>query len=171
MADRELVLREKLEQTGVFDFKGLYSYAHFWFREERFDGVDEDRYVERVEGNKRNIRFEWTATRRFSDYFKEEIKLEFSISGMTDVEVEIDGVRKKMNKAKVEIVIRAALIKDPESKWETSPTSRFMRDVYNKYVIPSRIDNMRKLVVRDAQKLKDDFKEFMDLSGRRYLIT
>ena len=65
MADREIIIREKLTHEGIFDFSALYSYAHAWFQEEQYNGVDEERYSEKVSGNKRNLLIDWIATKNY----------------------------------------------------------------------------------------------------------
>ena len=61
MAEKEQVLKEKLEHSGLWDFKGFYSFAHSWLKEEDYD-VEEGKYSEKVSGNSRDINFEWKAT-------------------------------------------------------------------------------------------------------------
>ncbi len=167
MSEKEQVIREKMQHQGIFDFKGFYSFAHDWLKEERKFGVVEEKYNEKVSGNSRDLKIEWLASKILSDYFKIELKIKFEISEMTDVEVEIDSERKKMNKGKVEVEIRGTLVKDPDSKWDKWPVARFMRDVYNKYVIPGRIDDVEIRIKREVINFKDELKAFMELSGRR----
>ena len=167
MSEKEQVIRERARHDGIFDFKGLYSFAHDWLKEEKRYGVVEERYNEKVSGNARDLMIEWKASKVLSDYFKLEIAMRFIISGMTEVEVEVDGQRKKMNKGRVEFDIRGALVKDPESKWDKAPVTRFMRDVYNKYVVPGRVFNMEMKVRTDVSSLKDELKAFMELSSRK----
>lgn len=167
MAEREQLLKEKVDHTGIFDFKAFYGYAHSWFAEANYDGVDEEKYSEKVSGNARDIVIEWKSSKRMSDYFKIEHKIKFKFEKLTDVEVEIDGVKKSSNKGKVEMEIRSTLVLDHESKWEVSPMMRFWRDVYNKYIVPTRVDAMRGKCIGDGQKFKDDLKEFLQLSGKR----
>src|SRR3989338_466352 len=166
MAEKEQIIREKVDHSGVFDFKGFYNYAHSWFKEENY-GVVEDKYSEKVSGNNRDIKIEWSTTKKLSDYFKFEIKVEFEISWMSDVEVEIEGQRKAMNKGKVSVEIKGSLVKDPDSKWDSTPIWRFLRDIYNKYVIPGRIENMENILEGDVRDFKEELKAFLELSGRR----
>jgi len=166
MTDKDVVIKEKVEHSGLFDFGGFYSFAHSWFKEEKY-GVDEVKYSEKAEGDKRSIDIQWRVTRTLSDYFKIEHKVVFEIKDLVEVEVEIDGNKKKMNKGRVKVEITGALVKDPDSKWDKSPFSRFMRDVYNKYVIPSRVNDMRFKVSGDVQNFKEELKAFLELVGRR----
>lgn len=166
MADKELILKEKVEQTGVFDFAKLYSFAHTWLTNEGY-GVAEEKYSEKNTGNTRNISVEWKATRGLSDYFKTEGKIKIEVKELADVEVEIDGKRIKSNKGELSIEFAGNLIKDPDNKWETSPFNRFMRDLYNKYVIPAKVDEMRGKVGDDVKKFKESIKEFLNIAARR----
>jgi hypothetical protein len=166
MVDKDLVAKEKLEHSGLFDFGELYSFAFMWFKDNEY-GVNEDKYSEKVKGDAKEVVIEWKAFKKLSDYFKIEHALKFEIKNMTEVEVEIEGKRKKMNKGDLTLEIKATLIKDPDSKWESPPFYRFWRDVYNKFIIPSRVNSMEIKTMEDARKFKDDLKAFLDLSGRR----
>lgn len=166
MADKDLVIKEKIAHSGIWDFAALYSYAHSWFVEEGY-GVVEEKYSEKVSGNKKNIYIEWSCKKEISDYFNIEFKLKFFINGLSDVEVEIDGEKKEMNKGNVLIEIKGILTKDPKSKWDTTPLYKFMRDVYNKYVIPARVDALENKTIGDVQTFKDELKAFLELSGKR----
>lgn len=167
MADKDLIIKEKVEGTGIFDFAGLYKFAYSWLREQEGYGVVEEKYAEKVSGNARDLDIEWRSNKGFSDYFRIEIFMRWEVRGMTEVEVEVNGVKKKMNKGRVFCEFKGTLIRDPESKWETSPWYMFLRNTYNKYVIPSKIDDMRVKTVNEVRTLKDEMKAFLDLTGKR----
>ena len=166
MTDKDAVLKEKVEHSGLFDFAGFYSFAHSWFKEQKY-GVNEKKYSEKVKGNARDLRIEWAATKAISDYFKIELDITFEVWGMTEVEVEIDGEKKKMNKGTIGAEIKGTLIKDYDSKWETSPQWRFLREIYNKYLIPARVNSMKGKVEDDVRSFKEELKSFLDLIGKR----
>lgn len=167
MAEKEELIKEKLDHSGIFDFKAFYSYAHKWLLDEEF-GVVEEKYAEKISGtNTRDIDIEWVAKKKLSDYFRIDFKLEFEIRGLTDVEVEIDGERKRSQKGKVSLTIKGALIIDHQNKWETPPFYKMMRDIYNKFIIPARVEEMREIVRRNAISLNEEVKAFLELSGRR----
>jgi hypothetical protein len=166
MAEKELQLKEKVEYSGVFDFQGLYQYSHSWFKEAEY-GVDEEEYIEKLKGNKKDIEVKWKAMKDVSDYFKFEHVIKFEIKEMGDVEAEINGKKRRMNQGKIKIDITGALIKDKDSKWDTAPFYRFMRDVYNKYIIPSRINELKNELGDDVRNFKEEIKAFLELAGRR----
>lgn len=166
MVEKEEVIKEKISHSGIFSFSEFYSYAHSWLKDEDY-GVAEEKYNEKVSGNTRDIAIEWKATKQTSDYFKESWKIEFEVEGLTDVEVEIDGKKKKTNKGKVTVNIKAALLKDPESKWGGSSFNRFLREIYNKYIIPKRLENVQERIISDVKDFKEELKAFLELTGKR----
>ncbi|MBU0907531.1 MAG: hypothetical protein KKD18_01355 [Nanoarchaeota archaeon] len=166
MAEKEEIIKEKMEHEGLFDLKAMYVFAHNWYIEPGF-GVTEEEYIEKLKGDARDLVIKWKATKDVSDYFKFETKMKYEIENMTDVEVEIDGKRKQMNKGKIKLEIVGALVYDKDGKWESSAYNRFMRDVYNKYIIPSRVEAMKQEVRRRVTTFKDDLKSFLNLTARR----
>jgi hypothetical protein len=168
MAEKVQLLKEKMDHSGMFDFKAMYKFAHDWLSQEENYDVIEEKYSEKISGNSKDLLIKWTASKTLSDYFKIEHKLEYEINKLTDIEAELpDGQKKQMQKGKITIEIKSSLIKDPNSAWDKSPINRFLRDVYNKYVIPGRIFSFEQLVVGDSHKFMEEMKAFLELSGRR----
>lgn len=167
MADKEQVIKEKLVNTGIFNYPAVYSYMYDWFKIQEGYGVTEERYSEKVSGNSRAIEAKWVIAKKISDYFRMDFTLEFDVKDLTDVEVEVDGVKKKMNKGKITIELKGYLTKDVESKWDVSPMYRFMRDFYNKYIVPNRVENMQDKIIADTKKFLADVKMFLDIVGKK----
>jgi hypothetical protein len=167
MVEKDQIIKEKLDHSGIFDFTELYGFMHTWLKDNLY-GVNEERYSEKVSGAARDISFEWKATRQISDYFKIEHTIRVEVVGLTDVEVEIDGKKKKMNKGKIAMEIKGVLIKDPKNTWdETKPFYRFLREAYDKYIIPARVKAMEDKIEDDVRAFKDEVKAYLELSGKR----
>ncbi len=167
MVEKDQIIKEKLDHSGIFNFSELYTFMHSWLKDNLY-GVNEEKYSEKVSGAARDISFEWKATRDISDYFRIEHTIRFEITGLTEVEVEIDGKKKKMNKGKIAMEIKGVLIKDRKNTWEeTSAVYKFLREVYDKYIIPTRIDAMENKVEGDARSFKDEVKAYLELTGKR----
>lgn len=166
MAEKIILLKETLEHVGIFSFSDFYEYAYRWFKEESY-GVIEEKYSEKVTGNARDITVEWKCTKRLSDYFKIDISVRMEILGLTDVEAEIDGKKKKMNKGRMRVEFKGTMIRDPDSKWDTSPFYRFLRDMYNKYIIPGHVESQEDLLKDDVKDVKEALKNFLELQGKQ----
>jgi hypothetical protein len=166
MAEKDQIIEEKLDYSGLVKFSDLYEYTHSWFAEEDY-GVVEEKYAEKISGNSKEIDIDWKCTKQLSDYFKLELKVGWEIKGLVDVEVEVDGKKKKMQQGKIKLKFKGMLVKDPKSEWDTSPGWRFLRDVYNKYIVPQRVDAMEDKVKSDVQDVKEKVKAYLDLTAKR----
>lgn len=167
MAEKDNIVKEKVSYAGLGDFKALYKYARDYLEGENFN-VIEDSYSEKVSGSSKDIEIEWTAAQKLTDYFKATLKLKWRVIGMSDVEVEIDGKKKQMNKfIGLGIEIKGILEKDYNSKWEGTATHRFFKDAYHKFVIPSRVDQKEERVMGAVQNFKEEMKAFLELTGKK----
>ena len=166
MVEKDNVIREEMKYEGLFDYSSLYSFAHSWLVEDEF-GVTEERYSERVGGNKRDIRFDWLAIKEINDYFSLEFKIKFEVKELIDVEAEVDGKMKNMNRGRIKLTVSGVLVRDPKSKWDTSAFSRFVREFYDKHIIPSKVEFMKKMVRSKGTVFKDEIKSFLEITGRR----
>jgi len=167
MVEKDQIIKEKLDHSGIFDFSELYGFMHTWLKDNLY-GVNEERYSEKVSGTGRDISFEWKATKLITDYFKIEHTIRVEVTGLTEVEVEIDGKRKKMNKGKIAMEIKGVSIKDPANTWdETKPFYKFLREAYDKYIIPARVKGIADKIENDVRAFKDEVKAYLELSGKR----
>ncbi len=167
MVEKDQIIKEKLDHSGLFNFAELYTFMHSWLKNSLY-GVNEEKYGEKVSGTTRDISFEWKAVKKVSDYFKIENSIKVDVVGLSEVEVEIDGKKKKMNKGKITIEVKGVLVKDPKNTWdETIPVYKFMREIYDKYIIPQRIDSMNDKVEGDVRAFKDEVKAYLELTGKR----
>ena len=155
MVERDTVVKEKIKFGGLAEFKEVYKFARDYFWKEEFNLV-EDSYTEKLSGTSKELDIMWTAAKKITDYFKITLRLKWKVLNMSEVEVESNGQRKKMNKiGELEIEVKGILEKDYSSKWESGALQKFFKDVYNKYVIPQRTEQKEEQV-RDYVQ---DFKE------------
>ena len=82
---------------------------------------------------------------------------------MSDAEVERDGRKIKTNKGEVKMTISADLEKDYEEKWENKPLWKFLRGIYDKYILRTTIDEYEGRLRGDAQEYIDQIKSFLQL--------
>ncbi len=87
---------------------------------------------------------------------------------MTDVEAEIDGKKMKMNKlVELKIETKGVLVKDYDNKWEKTGLGKFLKEVYQKYVISGRTKEKEKQVEAVVQEFKEEMKAFLALTGKK----
>ncbi|MFA5174547.1 MAG: hypothetical protein WC438_05190 [Candidatus Pacearchaeota archaeon] len=166
MAEKDTLFKGKVKQQGLWGFNDLYSFTYDWLNGEGYK-VKEKTYSEKVSGDAKDIDIEWEASKKVSDYFKFTIKMAWKILGMKSVEVQRENKKVKMNSGIVEIKFSAVLIKDYESKWEDAPLWKFLRGVYDKYIIKSRIDDYEDKLLNELNELIAQTKAFLEIEGKK----
>lgn len=166
MAEKDKVSESKVKWSGLFDFKETYNFCYNWLNEEDYF-VEEKKYIEELAGDAKKVEIVWEATKKVSDYFKYHLKMTWRIVGMKSVEVEQNGRKVKMNTGSFEIKTAATLVKDWDGTWESSPVNKFLRGVYDKFIIEGRIRQYEDKVFGDMNNFSEAFKAFLALEGRK----
>jgi hypothetical protein len=167
MAEKDTIFSSKIKYGGIFSFSDFYKFCYDWLTEETGIGISEDKYAEKLEGDSKNIDVEWSGSRKITDYFKFEVKVKFKVVGLTKVELTQDGAKIKTNKGGIEVGIKGVLIRDYEGKFETTAFKKFLRSIYEKWVITSRIDEMEDKVSSNCDEFLSQAKAYLDLEGKK----
>jgi hypothetical protein len=167
MAEKDTIFSSKVKYNGIVDFPEFYKFCYNWLVEEVGLNVAEEKYAEKITGDSKNIDINWTGVKKITDYFKEEIKVSFQIIGLTKIEIVRDGKKIKTNNGSVEIKEKGTLIRDYQGKFETTPSKKFMRGIYEKWVIPSRLNEFEGKVIGDCDEFLSQAKAFLDLEGKK----
>jgi hypothetical protein len=167
MVEKETLATEQIKYSGLAEFGNLYQFSYNYLRDEGFD-VQEDKYTEKVSGDSKEIEAKWTANKKITDYFRIAIDVKIKVSSISDVEVEINGSKKVMNKVSgLTIDLKGTLETDYNNAWTGSKFQKFFRETYNKYIIPSKISKMEGETVKLIQDMKDELKALLELTGKR----
>jgi len=167
MAEKEDIFSSKMKYDGILDFPAFYKFDYLWLSEEKNFTLRETAYKEKIKGDSKDINIEWKGFLKVTDYFKFEIKVEFKIIELKDVELVKNGTKVKMNKGSVEVKIKGTLVRDYEGKFEKSATQKFMRSIYEKWIIPSRVDEYEGKIAEICDEFLSQAKAFLDITGKR----
>jgi len=168
MAEKETIFSSKIKSTGLFSFKDFYKFCYEWLTDETGLEVAETKYKEKLTGNSKDIEIEWVGINKVTDYFKFEVKVTFKIKNLTDVEVQQPNQAKiKTNKGEVEISTKGTLIRDYDGKFEKTANLKFLRGIYEKYVIPSRVKQFEDKLAADCDEFLNQAKAYLDLEGKK----
>ncbi|HJO14423.1 MAG TPA: hypothetical protein QGG70_00020 [Candidatus Pacearchaeota archaeon] len=165
MAEKDTIFKGRLKQKGIYNFKDFYEFLYDYFTDENYD-IAETKYVEKVEGETKDLEIIWNATKEVSDYFKYEINLTWVILGMKKVKVKKDGQEIYMDSGTLEIKFTASLVKDYENRWENNPFLKFMRGIYDRYIIRSRIDDYEIKVWEEINEIIAQAKSYLAIEGQ-----
>ncbi|MBI2056957.1 hypothetical protein HYT91_01755 [Candidatus Pacearchaeota archaeon] len=167
MTEKKEIFSSKMKYDGIFSFSGFYKFCYDYLTEELGFAVAESKYAEKIMGDAKEIRIEWEGERKVTDYFKNVIKVEFLIMGLKNVEVQREGKKIQTNKGVVEIKTKGIIVSDYEGKYDTSPNLRFFRGVYEKWIIPSTIEQIEDKLVSHCDGFLGEAKAYLDLEGKR----
>ena len=127
--------------------------------------INEKSYKENIgPGGAKEIEIQWIAMRKISDYFRFRIRMVARFTQMVTVEIQREGVNVKRDKADMEIKFWCWLERDYENKWEQNPVTKFLRGVYDKYIVRSRIDFYEGKLVGEVNDFIDQMKSYLALS-------
>lgn len=167
MAEKEKLFSSKIKYNGVLNFADFYKFCYEWLRDETGLLLSENKYVEKISGDSKNIDIEWNGYRNLTDYFRFEAKATFRVIGLTNVEI-ADGAKKtKTNKGSVELEIKGSLVRDYDGKFEKNAFQKFLRGIYEKFVIAARIEQFQEKINNDCDEFLAQAKAYLDLIGKR----
>jgi len=166
MAEKDTIFKGKIKQEGIFNFQDFYSFAYKWLKDEGYK-VKEKSYGEKVMGDAKELLIIWESEKKVSDYFKFKIKMTWLILNMKKIKVKRENKEISMNSGTAEIRFEAILEKDYENKWEDAPIWKFLRGIYDRYIVKSRIDQYEDDLRDELDELIAQSKAFLAIEGRR----
>lgn len=167
MAEKQEIFSSGLKYTGIFNLGDFYKWAYDWLADETELDLAEKKYKEKINGDAKELEIEWDGKRKVTDYFQFQIKVSFRILGLIKIELNEGGRKVKANKGQVEMKVKGTLIRDYDGKFEKTATRKFMRSIYEKWVIPSRIEEFEEKLIGDCDEFLSQAKAFLDLEGKR----
>ena len=167
MPEKDQIFSSKIKYDGIVSFKDFYRFCYDWLIEETELLVAEKHYKEKLKGDAKDIEIEWVGERKVTDYFKFQVKVVFRILGLKEVEITHGGAKIKTNQGSVEVKITGNLIRDYDGKFETTSHKKFLRSIYEKWVIPSRIEQFEDKLISDCDEFLSQGKAYLDLEGKR----
>jgi|TARA_B100002003_G_scaffold27849_1_gene23086 hypothetical protein len=167
MSEKETVFSSNLKYAGIFPFSDLYNFCYTWLTEEAGLDILEDKYEEKLEGDTKEINIKWIGEREVTDYFKFEFVIEFVIRNLKKVEINQDGKKVETNKGNAKIKVKGDLIRDYEGRFETNAFLKFLRSIYERWVISSRIDQFKEDIFKEGDEFLAQTKAYLDLEGKK----
>lgn len=166
MSEKEVLFSSKIKHAGIFSFSAFYKFCYDWLVEETGLLMQETKYVEKIKGDTKEIDVEWEGFKKLTDYFKFEVKVKFKCLGLKEVEITQDGKKIKTNSGQVEMSIKSTLVRDWQGVYDKTSFQKFLREVYDKWIIPSRIDQFEGKIIGDSDEYLGQAKAWLALEGR-----
>jgi len=168
MPEQETIFSEKFKFEGIFSFKDFYRFCHDWLIQETGLTIQEVKYVEKAKGETKDLDIEWKGWVKMTDYFKFDSKIEFKILFMREIEItDVNGKKIKTNQGSVEVKCKGILVRDWQGKFENNAFQKFLRALYEKWMIRPRIDQLEDKIFGDMGDFVEQSKAFLALEGRQ----
>ena len=165
--EEDTIFSSKIKFNGVFLFKDFYKFCYDWLTEENNWEVKEEKYQEKLSGDSKDIDVEWVFSKKVTDYFRFKGKVKFKINALTNIEIMQGEAKVKTNQGSVEVSIKGILQRDYEGKFDRSSYRKFLRSVYDKWVVPSRIDQFEGRLISECDTFLGQAKAYLDLEGQK----
>lgn len=168
MAEEETVFSSTIKHVGIFSFADFYKFCYEWVKEEtRMDPLIEKKYEEKLKGDEKEIIVEWEGEKELTDYFRFDTKIKFEIKALKNIEIEQSGKKIKTNDGSVKLNIKGILVRDYKGKFEMRAFNKFLRSIYEKWVIPARIEEYEGKIAESCDEFLGQAKSYLDLEGKR----
>lgn len=156
MVHKDKIIRDlEFVYEGVFDFKELLSVIKSFFKRYKYL-VIENSYVVSTKNNLKNTKMKWTANSLLDDYNHAFIKMKINLSNYK--EAYIDSVKVVDGNFKIEI--EAEINRDYREQWKKSPTKKFVRAIYEKYVSSEKQNKVDDSVKNTVDDLITEIKQY-----------
>ncbi|MEM3116599.1 MAG: hypothetical protein QXD63_01550 [Candidatus Pacearchaeota archaeon] len=167
MVEKDTIFSSTIKYNGIFSFKDFYKFCYEWINEEIGINVSETKYEEKIKGDTKDIVVEWEGEKEMTDYFRFDFKVRFEANSLKNVEVSQNGLKISTNQGSIKISVKGVLARDYKGKFEMSAFKKFLRSVYEKWVIPSTISEYESKIVGACDEFLSQAKAYLDLEGKK----
>lgn len=123
----------------------------------------ESQHNELIREQGKEIFIEVDVDRELSDYVKGRIKIECTVAGLTDVEIEMNDKKRFLNDGKVKLKFESYIITDYEGRFEEKTLLFFIRTMLEKFVYERQIKKFKHLIQEDQDALIKEVKAYLNL--------
>lgn len=163
MSERKIIVDEsELAYEGLFDIKEVYSLIDDFLRQKNYDKFEKTNR-EFVGSAGKEIYYVLTPVFGISDFARKLLKIDLSAKEVKDVEVEIDGFKRRMQQGKFKIMLSGILETDYEGRWEQTAFYYFVRTMFNKYIYRKHTEDFEGQIKSDVMMLKEQLGALLNL--------
>lgn len=157
----KLLKNQKIRWVGTTDFPELYKYMKLWLEDNGYADERnlEKKYVERIKPEgKKQIEVKWHAEKEKGEFFTYNIDVTILVLGMSNVEVQEEGIKKKIQKGDFEMRVTSYL--KSTKKWNEL---HGIQGLYYEMFIRKRIDVYLEEVYNKSSAFFSYIKSFLGL--------
>ena len=156
----------RIRWTGLFDYDGLYMLIAEWFKKRRY-WFTEGSYKHKVPnalGAEQEIDF--SGEKLINNYIKYTINLSLHLWEMTEVEVEKNGIKKKLTNGRMEIKIFGVMELDYEGVFKGTFWEKVRHFFYRYVMFPDITGYYGDQIYYRMVKLQSAIKQHLDMQAK-----
>jgi hypothetical protein len=163
MVERRIVVDTmRTHYQGVLNIVEFMDFIDHWLREKGYYKKI-GRTDEKVFKENRQVEIEWEPWKKVDENAKIVIQMKFLFTNVKDVVVEKDGMKKKLQQAKISVTFMGLMESDYEHKWEKRPFYFLIFSIIDQFVWKINSDKYFGLVAEDCTELRNEMKAFLNL--------
>ena len=153
----------KIRFQGAADFGNVYKFMKLWLEDRGFADEKslETKYTERRFGERKNLEIHWKGVHKISNYVSYHIEVTFLLLGISETEVQIGDIKRKLDKGDFELKI-IGHIQYGTKDWEQYS---FIDKIYYNLIMRKRLDDYKYDFYTVLYKIVDFIKERFGLGG------
>lgn len=151
-----------LSFEGYFRPEDLFQVLRKFLRERGYFPLEYQNFEEVLESG-RQVTIEMRPFHQVSDYAKKELILRINMTRLKEETIEIDGVRRRYHKGKVEFVCDANVMSDYKSKWEGNGFLYLVRTLNDKFIRRDWFNQLRNEVGKDLEDLLQEVSGYLNM--------
>ena len=160
---KTLIDGKSLSYEGVFNLRELYRLIDKWFKDHGYDKQEVKNWEDVLETEKQII-LEIIPYKKVSDYARLDVRIFMIFSKLTEIDIDKDGIKYKMNKGRAEFYFDAYVVTDYENKWETKAIFYFIKNVFDKWIYRAYTSSYDAEVIRDCTEIENEIRSFLNMN-------
>lgn len=179
-------LKTRMKYSGIFDFKQIYrdikeKLTDLGYMDSKAGAKNmmETYYSEKRSSDPREAKTMWLWWRtekseENSPFYVQKMGMDFHLRYIKDVEVMLDGEKKRAQQGEIEIWVDCNLIIDPDDQWKNHWLMSYFLDFMVRRIWRKQRESRKNSCVADALKMQAFCKEsfeilhFMPLKGESF---
>lgn len=160
MAEVDYVFKDlKVSQESTFDMQQLYKLGRSWFNQHGYDFYEKE-YISSQKEDTKNASIKWESEKKVDDYVRFHIEARIKFKDLREVQ----GKKRMMNSGQVSVTVEAYIMKDYESRWENGFMSKFVRGLYDTFIIRGKLDKDKHRLDREAKEFFNEVRTFLKVN-------
>lgn len=154
---------------GLFDFDGLYAAVVDWAKNYGYKWHEKTYKHKFPRPTGAEQEMDWIISKNVTNYIAYEIKFSVHTWDQSDVEVDVNGQKKMLTKAKIYIVLNGNLIHDWQKKFKGGKIAEALGKFYRNVVYKADLENtyLDPLYYR-MWNLQALLKKYFDMQSKKY---